>query len=226
MKKIFFCALLLSFSYSFAQDGGLVLGRGDFAEGSSFSNRIKSKTGKSLTYEDVSGSPYSKVNFSDAQIADNYVKVPVRYNSYTDQIEFQRDDKIMILPEESKFSRIEISSPKQTLVLMDTNDDLGGYFFEISKGKVSLYKKEQTKFIDAEAATNSYTSDKPASFKSLNPIYYIKSENNIIKKPKNQKEIIAQFPEKKDALNTFFKENKIRFDKEEDLKKLVTFLNQ
>ena len=33
-------------------------------------------------------------------------------------------------------------------------------------------------------------------------------------------------PEKKDAVNSFFKENKIKLEKEEDLKKMITFLNQ
>ncbi|MPS63271.1 MAG: hypothetical protein DI622_01345 [Chryseobacterium sp.] len=226
MKKIFFCILFTASCYTFAQDAGLVLSRGDFADGSTFSNRIRSKTGKDLTYEDVTGSPYSNVNFLSAKIADNYEKTPVRYNSYTDQIEFQRDNKVMILPEETQFSRIEIISPKQTLVLLDTKDDLSGYFFEIVKGKYSLYKKQETKFIDAEPASNSYTSEKPAYFKQSDPVYYISINDAYIKSPKNQKEILAQFPDKKEALNSFFKENKIKFNKEEDLKKLVNFLNQ
>lgn len=225
MKKIIFSILLISFSYAFAQNG-MVLSRMDFSEGTTFSNKINSeKAGRSLTYDEVVGSPYASVNFSLAKIAENYEKMPVRYNSYADQIEFQKDGSVMILPKDSKFSRIEITSPKQTLVNLDTNDELSGYFYEVVNGKVALYKKVKTKFIDAVPASNTYSSDKPALFKVSDPIFYIKTDNGFIKKPRNQKEIIAQFPDKKDALATFFKENKVKFDKEEDLKKLVVFLN-
>lgn len=181
---------------------------------------------KSFKYEDISGSPYFDKKFHEAKIADNYEKISVRYNSYKDEVEFQKDGSPLVLPKEAKFSRIEITSPKQTLVLLETSDELNGYFFELVNGKISLYKKIKTKFIDYIPAPNGYTTDKPASFKTLDPIYYIKTEKGFIKKPKNQKDIIEQFPDKKEALTAFFKSNKIKFDKEEDLIKLVTFLNQ
>lgn len=181
---------------------------------------------KPMKYEDISGSPYIDKNFYDAKVADNYEKISVRYNSYKDEVEFQKNGSPLILPKESQFSRIEISSPKQTLVLLDTGDDLSGYFFELASGKNALYKKIKTKFIDAAPAANSYASGRPASFKLQQPVYYIKTEKGFIKKPKNQKDIIEQFSDKKDTLNAFFKSNKIKFDKEEDLIKLINFLNQ
>ncbi len=155
-----------------------------------------------------------------------YEQISVRYNSYKDEIEFQKDNSHLVLPKENQFSRIEISSPKQTLVLLETGDDLSGYFFELVNGKNTLYKKVKTKLITAQAAANSYATDKPASFKLQQPVYYIKTEKRWIRKPKNQKDITEAFSDKKDALNTFFKSNKIKFDKEEDLIKLVSFLNQ
>lgn len=225
MKKIIFSILLIASNFAFAQNG-MVLSRSDFGEGTTFSGRINSeKAGRSLTYDEVVGSPYASANFSLAKIAENYEKMPVRYNSYADQIEFQKDGTIMILPKDSKFSRIEITSPKQTLVNLETNDELKGYFYEIVNDKVSLYKKVKTKFIDAVPASNTYSSDKPALFKVADPIFYIKTDVGFIKKPKNQKDVIAQFPDRKDALSIFFRENKIKFSDEQDLKKLVSFLN-
>lgn len=181
---------------------------------------------RSFKYEDILGSPYLDKKFYEAKISDDYEKISVRYNSYKDEVEFQKDGSPLVLPKETKFSRIEIASPKQTIVLLETNDDLSGYFFELVNGKNSLYKKIKTKFVDFVPAPNGYTSDKPATFKNLDPVYYIKTEKGFIKKPKNQKDIIEQFPDKKENLVTFFKSNKIKFDKEEDLIKLVNFLNQ
>lgn len=225
MKKIIFSILLISFTSSFAQNGMVLTGR-DFADGSTFSGLISSKNaGRSLNYDEVVGSPYSNVNFSMAKIAENYEKMPVRYNSYTDQIEFQKDGTVMVLPKDEKFSRIEIVSPRQTLVLIEA-DGLSGYFYEVISGNnASLYKKVQTKFIDVIPASNTYSSDKPATFRTQDPVYYIKTDKGYIKNPKNQKDIIEQYADKKDDLNSFFKQNKIKLQKEEDLKKLVSFLN-
>jgi hypothetical protein len=181
---------------------------------------------KSFKYEDISGSPYIDKKFYEAKVSDNYEKTAVRYNSYKDEVEFLKEGSPLVLPKETKFSRIEITLPKQTIVLLETNDNLSGYFFELANGKNTLYKKVKTKFIDFVPAPNGYTSDKPATFKTLDPIYYIKTEKGFIKNPKSQKDITEQFSEKKESLTTFFKSNKIKFDKEEDLIKLVNFLNQ
>jgi hypothetical protein len=196
-----------------------------FGDPATFSG-IKSSTGKVLSYDEILGSPYLDKNFHIAKIAENPEQLPVRYNSYNDEIEFKKDDKILALPKKSEFSRIQTASPKQILVLLETSDELSGYFFELVNGKNSLYQKIKTKFTDYVPAPNGYASDKPATFKTLDPVYYIKTEKGFIKKPKNQRDIIEQFPDKKEGLTTFFKSNKIKFDKEEDLIKLVTYLNQ
>lgn len=225
MKKIFLTTVaIIGFSLSYAQNTISVNG----ATGAqSVFDGIKSTTGKTFKYDEIAGdSPYIDKEFSNAKIAANYEQVAVRYNSYTDEIEFKKNGEIQVLPKTSDFSRIEILTPKKAIVLLDTSDDLNGYFFELSTGKNILYKKIKTKFIDVVPAANSYASERPANFKTQSPIYYIKTDKGFIKKPKNQKEIIEQFPDKKDSLNSFFKSNKIKFDKDEDLIKLVTFLNQ
>lgn len=225
MKKIVLTTLAIaSFSFSFAQNTLSVNG----ATGAqSVFDGINSTTGKTFKYDEIAGdSPYIGKEFSNAKIAINYEQVPIRYNSYTDEIEFKKDGNIQVLPKTTDLSRIEVLSPKQVIVLLDTSDDLNGYFFELVNGKNTLYKKIKTKFTDVVPAANSYASEKPANFRTLPTMYYIKTQNGFIKKPKNQKDIINQFPDQKDSLTSFFKSNKIKFDKDEDLIKLVTFLNQ
>ncbi|ANF50394.1 hypothetical protein A0O34_07635 [Chryseobacterium glaciei] len=188
---------------------------------------LQSSTGKTLSYNDILGTPYPNKNFAYAKISGTPdQQIPVRYNSYNDEIEFKKDDQVLSLLKKPEYSRIEITSPKQTFVLLETSDELSGYFVELVNGKNNLYKKIKTKFIEPAIASNSYTSDRPATFKTSDPIYYIKTEKGFIKNPKNAKEIIAQFHDEKESLTTFFKSSKIKFDKEEDLIKLVNFLNQ
>lgn len=221
-KSVLAILLVISFSSIYAQN----VVRVNEQSHQVFFKVNSSGAGRSLTYDEILGTPYLTKNFSLAKIADNYEKAPVRYNSYKDEIEFQKDGTTLALPKESQFSRIEILSPKQTLVSLETNDDLSGYFFELVNGKTSLYKKIKTKFNDFEPAANSYATDKPASFRTQDPVYYIKAEKGFIKKPKGAKDIIEQFPDKKDVIEAFVKSNKIKFNKEEDLIKLVNFLNQ
>ncbi|MGD1318981.1 hypothetical protein [Chryseobacterium sp. 2R14A] len=190
-------------------------------------NKVNSpNAGKNYSYSDIQGSPYYGKGYTIASFSGSNESAPARYNTYTDEIEFTKDDKAFVLPKTDTYSTIDFTNTKEKLFRLNTGDELSGYFFEIVKGKNLLYKKIKTKFIDAIPAANSYATDKPAVFKTLNPVFYIKTEKGFIKNPKNKKEIIDNFPDKKDSLEAFFKENKIKFDREEDLKKLVFFLNQ
>lgn len=186
---------------------------------------IKSESGKSLKYEDIKGSPYYDANFHLAKVADNYENVIIRYNAYKDEIEFQKDGKIQVLPKDSVFYKIEILKPKTVIVFLDTNDSMSGYFFELKNGKNSLYKKIKTDFKDVVPASNSYASEKPATFRTDAPQYYIKTaEGSFIKNPKNGKDIM-QTTGNDNVIESFLKSNKIKFNKEADLIKLLDFLN-
>lgn len=229
MKKLTLSALLISFiSISAQQNFSLSNNGGFLPQDNAIFNKVNSpNAGKNLSYSDIQGSPYYGKGYSIAKFTGTNETAPARYNSYSDEVEFMKEDKPYILPKNDTFSTITFTNTKETLVRLETGDDLAGYFFELVNGKNILYKKVKTKFIDAVVAVNSYATDRPALFKALDPVYYIKTEKgNFIKKPKNQKEIIDQIPDKKEALEAFFKSNKIKFDKEEDLKKLVNFLNQ
>lgn len=182
--------------------------------------------GRTLKYDDIMGTPYANKDFQMAKLADNYEEVPVRYNSYKDEIEFKKGENVQVVPKQKEFSRITIKNTLQTIVNLETSDALQGYFFELVFGKIALYKKERTIFKDEAPATNSYASPKPAEFIKQDPIYYISVDNSFIKKPKNQKEIIEALPNLKNQISIFFKNNKIKFNKEEDLIKLVNYLNQ
>ncbi|MGE8434050.1 hypothetical protein [Chryseobacterium joostei] len=235
MKKVIISILLISFSITYSQNftpSGYKSGYSSTLSVNSLGGDhavfgVQSEnSGRSLKYDEIIGSPYYNTEFQLAKISDNYEKAAIRYNSYLDEVEFQKDGKPLVLPKEEKFSRIEIASPKSTIVLLDTNDELSGYFFELVHGSNTLYKKVKTKFNDVVPAANSYASEKAAFFRTLDPVYYIKTTKGLIRKTKKEKDILLFFPEKKEAIEAFFKSNSIKLNKEEDLVKLVNFLNQ
>jgi hypothetical protein len=51
----------------------------------------------------------------------------------------------------------------------------------------NINKKIKTKFTDVVPAANSYASERPANFRTLTAVYYIKNEKRFIKKPKTRK---------------------------------------
>ena len=223
MKKIISSVFLTIISLGYSQQ---TLSVNQVLGDNSVFGGVKSESGKTLKYEDIKGSPYYDTNFQLAKVGDNYENIKVRYNSYKDEVEFQKDGKVQVLPKESVFSRIEILKPKTVLSYLDTNDSMSGYFFELKNGKNSLYKKIRTDFKDIVHAPNSYASERPATFRTNTPIYYIKTdEGNFLKNPKNEKDILQKNTVKDNQVKAFIKSNKIKLNKEEDLIKLVDYLN-
>jgi hypothetical protein len=227
MRKIIISILLVSFIPLSAQqmttlsyDGSRLLNHTFYQNGDSNS--------KGISYDDIQGTPYYDKAFSPAKfiVADRAETAIARYNTYFDEVEFKKDEETYSLVPDSPFTRIEFTRTKETLVKLDTGDDLKGYFFELVNGKNTLYKKVKTEFKKAFAARNSYESDRPASFNAMDPVYYIKTESGYIKNPRKVKEIAEAFPAKKDDIEKFAKSNNIKINKEPDLIKLVKFLNQ
>ncbi|AZA81917.1 hypothetical protein C1637_04920 [Chryseobacterium lactis] len=225
MKKIIICILFTSSILTYAQFSLSNNGSG-LLQGNAIFNKVNSSNGgKSLTYDEIAGTPYYGKGYNPAKFSGTEETALVRYNAFTDEVEVQKDDKTFVLPKNGTFNKITFTNSKEIIVKLDTGDDLSGYFFEIVDGKYGLYKKIRTKFIDAAPAANSYATDRPASFKSLDPVYYIKTPNGFVKNTKATKDIIKGLPERKNELETYFNANKTRLDKQEDLIKLINFLN-
>src|SRR5690606_17180681 len=101
-----------------------------------------------------------------------------------------------------------------------------GYLILLSENeKVSLYKKEQIRFVPAKEATNSYDMGRPAEYKKADDAFFIELNGTIENFPKNRKELIRKFAHKEKEVSDFVKKNKISFSREADLIELTKFLN-
>lgn len=179
-----------------------------------------------IKYSDISGIPYYSAGFVRAKVGDTPSYVPIRYNTFLDAIEIMADNTVYEIPREESYPKFTFEGTNEKLVLVNSHDDYAGYFFEISSGKNRLLKKVTTKFHDAIPSNNSMITSTPARFETLKPIYFIKTEDALIKIPKNTKDLGQSFPDKKNELNDFLKSNKIKLNNEADLIKLSQFLNQ
>ncbi|MFS4430097.1 hypothetical protein [Chryseobacterium sp. S90] len=223
MKKILSIALFLPFVFVDAQQSLNI--NNITGSQSVFESVVASGTGAPIKYEDIQGSPYQSPLFQKASVGEKYGNIDVRYNAYTDDIEFLNNGKIEVLPKQDNFSRIEVLSSKQVFVYFKNSTEPKGYLTEIAKGKNSVYKKEKTIFKDAAAAANTYQTGKPAMFVKQDPVYYIKTASGSTSKVSSLKKITNLFPEKEKEYNTYIKSNNLKFN-DSDIAKLVDFINQ
>lgn len=222
MRKILFLTLFLPFAIISAQER---LDINNITGSQSVFQGVASANGTSLKYEDIEGSPYYSKIFQKAFVGEKYGNIDVRYNAYTDDIEFSKDGKVEVLPKQEDFYRVEVIPTKETFVYFNNTAEPKGYLMEIAKGKNSVYKKSKVNFKDVTPAVNTYQTAKPAMFKVQEPVYYLKTESGTISKISSLKKVTELFPGKEDEYTKYIKSNKLKFT-DADLVKLMTFINQ
>ncbi len=190
-----------------------------------FINEVNNGKGQPLTYADIEGNAYFAKGFVTANIENATSLIKARYNTYTDTVELLNEQDIFELPKTAKYSRIAFQNPVATLVLMNVENLPQGYYFELVPGKYTLLGKRQTEFREGAKAINSFTPAISPKFEPMNPVYYIKNGAQIIKLGKKENELLNALPDHKTEAADFIKKNKIKLNKEEDLVKLVKFLN-
>lgn len=177
------------------------------------------------------GSPYVNKVFMVAKVENIKGIVPMRYNAYSDEFEFL-DDKndTLVLLKNKTFDNIVFTAKQTNYRLVDyTNKDgeeIKGYLISlVSKNGFTLFKKQKISYNPEKPSRNTYEKTISANFSTDKEIYYLKhNDEEIIEFPSSKKALLKQYPEKKEAIEAFIKENRISFSKEEDLIKLVGFL--
>lgn len=179
---------------------------------------------ESLNYSDIEGSAYVDSEFHKALLNDNHEDIMARYNSYKDQVEFKKNDKIYVLEKNKNLSQIKFLNNNNVLVFLDLNGK-EGYFYELynSNGKV-LLKKISTSLHMPEKNKNSYSSSdvSPEFITQIN--YFIKFNNTFYQIPLKRKKIYDLFPSRKDELISKCKTLNINLDNEQSLIKLMELL--
>jgi len=152
---------------------------------------------------------------------------PIRYNTYKEEMEFMVDGKLFYL-NKNENCQITINNNTYKYFINYDNKYNNGYLFILSKIKDSkyiLYKKEKVKFVPAYVPVNSYADEKPAKYVVDKSKYYIKNQDVLTELPEKKSEFLKLFPNNKDTLELFLKENKIKFNEDSSLLLIINFLN-
>jgi hypothetical protein len=178
-----------------------------------------------LTYDDITGSPYYSAGFINSTIHfqnGNVAELPLRYDLYQDEIEFQRSGTILWV---IKTDVVSIRYGTETLIPEPVPDEPGKYtyYFVPESGHYSLYVKKKVDF-SPHVPPKAYTEALPDRFEHLQDEYYLKQEGSppVIMRSKKS---LSEFLKDNEPALEFVKKSKIRASDPEDLRELVKFLN-
>jgi len=178
-----------------------------------------------LTYDNIEGSPHYSDGFvkSTVYLKDgNTASLPLRYDLFQDEIEFKRDEKIFWL---IKKDVLFIQYGKDTLFPEPYVEAPGRltYFFGRERGKYTLYIRRRVNFYPKEPSRG-YAESIPDRFERDQDVYYFKQDGMPVQEIRNKKTLLGILSENGPALD-YVKKSKIKASKEEDLLKLIKFLN-
>lgn len=185
----------------------------------------KSGSEKTVDYSGIQGSPYLNIEFTDGVIYlkdTTAVKLPLRYNIYSDEIEYQLDGVNYVVGNTQLINMILLG--KSTFVYLPFIKN-GGYFEVIEIGKCFLLQKRSVTFKPAEGPKPIEGAVKPAKFIVEPDIFYMVVNDSLTFEIKNMKSVRNALQDQKLKIESFIKQNKIKNIKKENLIKIVKYYN-
>ncbi len=183
-----------------------------------------------LKTTNIEGSPYLLDDFTIGSVytntSDEFTDIPLRYNIYSDQIEFKtRDNSVFSMGTPEIIERVELGNYKMVYSPYEQGKkSKQGFFIVLEEGKSSLYAKPQI-ILNNPTKPSAYKDAEPAKFIKKPDEYYIRIEKNEARPVENKKDLVEIFPTHTQQIETFIKKHKIKTKKAETLKELVQYYN-
>jgi hypothetical protein len=181
-----------------------------------------------LSYNQIGGKPYLLDSFVTGKVfmtKKQMVEMKLRYDIYTNEIEIWNNPKIYYLIK-SGFDSILMDKIK--LIYGDyrlKSKIKSSYFIVVAEGKYCLLMKKNVEFIDQDEV-KPYADTRPARFQMRSDIYYLKEGSNPAMQINSKKLFKEAFPELFVKAEPFIKKENINFSKQDDLLRLIQFLNK
>ncbi len=186
----------------------------------------------------IDGTPYVSEVFLPAKITSEATSsvedkvLYLRYNAVNGEFEVQGvGEKVYVI---NKYRRditvkfVGLNKTYQNFGYLEGGNENHSYFINLSDidSKVKLLKKENIILIKKTVAVTSYDNEKPAHYKKVGDDYFIKINENLAQElPKKDKDIANLFPEHSKSILSYINSEKLKTKKEEDLIKLVNYIN-
>jgi hypothetical protein len=195
-----------------------------------FYNKVDFLKSLDVSKETYNGSPYLSNDFINSFVyltnGTVFHDIPLRYNIYNDVFEFGKPEEAWSVDVDFGYFKIKMNN--RTFILTPFEYNLGvkkGHMELLADGRYQLLKKFRIDYSPPQPA-GAYSSKQPGSFNDQKPDYYLKIDNNTAMPFNNEKSFMKACGCKSRELDSFIKENKINFKKEESLTRLFEFLNK
>lgn len=216
MKTIFLWSAVLTFSMGFAQ----TLFYNPTTEGRMIYTKSDGKK--------FEGSPYFEEVFRPVRFDNGSVR-QLRYNAYTDALEYTSEDNatMMLLP--TKDSIIRTADNRHRYVFtgyMFENKLKDGYLLHLGNfNNVTLYARHSVTLTAESKPSNGYSTYRPAAYKKMPVQYMVKvGDNTIVPFSTKKKELAKLYPDKETQISDYLKKNNVDAENEAQMTEFARFL--
>jgi hypothetical protein len=168
-------------------------------------------------YTDVEGSPYLRDDYEPSSFkavsGKKYEVARARYNAYQNELEYMQKDKPLVLSQELIEFTLRDGTYRRGFMPIDDLTDKQFYNVLYDGTKVKLLKRVSV-IIQKEKPYNSATETKRFV---KNETYYLSNQGKMTRLKKDKKSLLEALSDKKDGLEAFIKEQKLRFSNENEL---------
>lgn len=174
-------------------------------------------------YEDIDGSPYLNKEFVNGTfyVKDTLaIKHPIRYNLYTDQMEYQSEGLNYYVGSPQSLSRIILG---ESVFIYLPFIEKGGYFELFEPGKCKLVQKRKVEFRHSE--TKPIVGLIKSSYERIPDVFYLVINQNQVFRVVNMNSVMNALQDQRPKIEIFIKQEKIRNTKKENLIKIVKYYN-
>lgn len=218
MKKILITSFFFSSIFAFSQ-----------AQLNSSSRNVEFFSMNAPVVEKAKGSPYLIEDFKEASIIGFEGTYFVRYNANAEKMEVRIADKVRVVPTTNikavniKKSYVNVKKTYHPLSFEANKTSFGLLIWADDKGN-ALYAREYVAFFPLKKAASSYGKDSPARYERAKDRYYIKMADGDVKElVSKKKKFFSALSGKEKEVEAFVKKQKLRIDKEGDLKRIMAF---
>jgi hypothetical protein len=226
MKKLLINSVLCMFAFS-ANAQLLMDALDPTASGTLFRNDVMNK--KDLA--EIKGSAYLVDEFRLADVAGIKQQIMVRYNALTDMIEVETPKKeVFSLMKKEPFNTITIIPFTDKIKLLNyktKETEIYGYLVELfNSNKIALYRRDRVILQKGKEALNTYSPAVPARYVKANEEFFISKNGEMaFPAPRNKKELLETFPEKKTEITDFIKKNDYSHKDEKSIINIMRYIS-
>lgn len=152
--------------------------------------------------------------------------LPMRYNLYTQQIQFVKEGDTMAVGNPEDISKIRIADKEFVyLEYLDNNLIKSGYFEVRQEGTCRLLKRWKAMYHLSDENSENEDDETTDTFIKDCHCYLQFGDRPAFSASHNKNQLIASFGDKSDRVKDFMKKSNIKLKDEEDLKMVVKFYN-